>query len=142
MFHLTRSSMDLSLEKRYRSDGRRQLQYWTCGKDNLQKDCPQNQGGIPQSYSAQEAQIVGDVGKRIPRIYASLENKEEDHKESIIQMDNNICDQVVSIFIDPRYNYSYVNPYLVDKCDLNKEVHAKYWLVKLDTCAKKEFIIG
>jgi len=57
-------------------------------------------------------------------------------------MDSKICDQVVSIFIDPRYNYSYVNPDLVDKRDLNKEVHAKSWLVKLDTCTKKEFVIG
>jgi len=44
-------------------------------------------------------------------------------------MDGKLCDQVVSILIDPGSNYSYVNPNLVDKCGLNKEVDAKYWLV-------------
>jgi len=36
-------------------------------------------------------------------------------------MDNKLCDQVVSIFIDPGSNYSYVSPDLVDKCGLNKK---------------------
>ena len=40
-------------------------------------------------------------------------------------MDGKIFDQVVSILIDPGSNYNYVNPDLVDKCGLNKEVHAK-----------------
>lgn len=42
-------------------------------------------------------------------------------------MDNKICDQVVSILIDLGSNYSYVNPDLVDMCDLNKEVHEESW---------------
>ena len=52
-------------------------------------------------------------------------------------MDGTLCDQVVSILIDPGYNYSYVNLDLVDKCGLNKEVHAKSWLVQLNTGTKK-----
>lgn len=47
------------------------------------------------------------------------------------------CDQIVSILIDPESNYSYISPKLVDKCFLNKEVHAKYWLVQLATGTKK-----
>jgi len=52
-------------------------------------------------------------------------------------VDGKSCDQVVSILIEPRYNYSYVNPNLVDKCGLNKEVHAESWLVYLATGIKK-----
>ena len=44
-------------------------------------------------------------------------------------MDGNICDQVISNLIDPRSNYSYVSLDLVDKCGLNKVLHAEYWLV-------------
>ena len=44
----------------------------------------------------------------------------EDHQASIIEMHGKIFDQVVSILIDPRSNYSYVNPGLVDKCGLRK----------------------
>eukprot|EP00253_Pinus_taeda_P030183 PITA_30183 len=52
-------------------------------------------------------------------------------------MESKLCDQVVSILIDPISNYSYVSLDLMDKCVLNKEVHAKLWLVQLDTCIKK-----
>jgi len=52
-------------------------------------------------------------------------------------MEGKLCDQVVSILIDPRSNYSYISPNLVDKCYLNKEVHAESWLVRLVIGTKK-----
>jgi len=52
-------------------------------------------------------------------------------------MDVNICDQVIFIIIDPRSNYGYVSPDLVDKCGLSKELHEKYWLVNLAIGTKK-----
>jgi len=66
-----------------------------------------------------------------------MDNKQVDHEASIIEMDSKICDQVVSILIDPGFSYSYVNPDLVDKCGLNNEVHANSWLVQLATGTKK-----
>ena len=33
---------------------------------------------------------------------------------------------VIYILIEPGYTYNYINPDLVDKCGLRKEVHAKY----------------
>ena len=66
-----------------------------------------------------------------------LDNRQAYHDASIIEMDNKICDQVVSILIDLRSNYSYINPDLVDKCGLNKEVHAESWLVQFGTCTHK-----
>ena len=53
-------------------------------------------------------------------------------------MDSKLCDQVVSILIDPRSNYSYINLDLVDKCGLRKEVHPEYWLVQLAISTKEE----
>ena len=61
-----------------------------------------------------------DVGQSVPQIYAALDNRQGDHKVSIINVDGKIGDQFVSIFIDPRSNYNYVNPDLVDKYGLNK----------------------
>ena len=52
-------------------------------------------------------------------------------------MDGKLCDQVVFVLIEPRSNYSYVSPNLVDKCGLNKEVHANSWLVQLAIGTKK-----
>ena len=41
--------------------------------------------------------------------------------------------------IDPGSNYSYINPDLLDKCGLRKEVHAESWMVQLATCTKNRF---
>ncbi len=98
-------------------------------KDHHKRDCPQYQsGGRPQTYSAQEVYTVGDVCHNIPRI-AIVGNRQTDHQASIIEMDGKICHQVVSILIDNGSNYSYINPNLVDKCGLRKEVHVESWLV-------------
>ena len=47
----------------------------------------------------------------------------------MIEMEGNICYQVVSILFDIGSNYSYISPNLVDKCCLNKEVHVGSQLV-------------
>ena len=66
-----------------------------------------------------------------------MDNKEADHHASIIEMDGKICDQVISILIDPRSNYNYVSLHLVDKSGLNKELREESWLVELTTGTKK-----
>jgi len=70
-----------------------------------------------------------DVGNNIPFIYAVVNNRHVEHKESIIEMDGKLCDQVIYILIDSRSNYGDVSPDLVDTCGLSKELHAKSCLV-------------
>lgn len=58
------------------------------------------------------------------------DNKHAYHQATIIEMEGKIHDTFFSILIDPRYNYSYISPSLVDKCCLNKEVHANFgWCI-------------
>jgi len=52
-------------------------------------------------------------------------------------MEGKICDQRVSILIDPKSSYRYINPDLMDKCGLRKEVHVESWLVQLAIGTKK-----
>jgi len=82
-------------------------------------------------------QIVGDVGHSIPRIYADVYNKQEDHKESIIEIEGKLYGQVVSILIDPGSIYIYVNLDLVDNYGFRREVHVESWLVQLGISTKK-----
>jgi len=127
----------LRSKEKNKGDGWKPLQCWTYGGEHCRIDFPQHHGGRPQIYVANDAHIVRDVGQSIPRIYATLENIQTDHHVSIIEMDDKLCDQLVSILIDPGSNYSYVSPDLVDKCRLNKEVNAESWLVQLATGTKK-----
>lgn len=64
--------------------------------------------------------MVGDVGHSAPWIYATLDNRQANHWAYVINMDGKLCEQVVSILIDSRSNYSYVDPNLVDKFCLTK----------------------
>jgi len=68
-----------------------------------------------------------------------LDNRQDDHQASIIKMEGRFCDQVVPILINLGSNYSYISVDSVDKFCLNKEVHAKPWLVQLATDTKKRF---
>jgi len=52
-------------------------------------------------------------------------------------MECKLCDRFVSILIDPRSNYSYVIPNLVDQCHLSREVYVESWLVQLATGTKR-----
>jgi len=115
--------------KKKKCEGKGQLQCWICGKEHFRKDFTSHHGGSPEIYNDQEVQTIGDVGQSIPWMYATLDNRQLDQYASIIEMYGKLCDQVVYIFIDLRSNYSYVNPDMVDKCGLRKEMHAKYWLV-------------
>ena len=66
-----------------------------------------------------------------------LDKRHANHQASIIEMEGKLCDQVISILIDTRYNYSYVSPDLVEKCGLSKELHAESWLMQLGTSTNK-----
>lgn len=67
-----------------------------------------------------------------------MDYRQVDHQTSIIEMEGKLCDQVISILIDFRSNYSYISPDLVDKCCLNKEVHAESWFVQLVIGTKRK----
>jgi hypothetical protein len=44
----------------------------------------------------------------IPHIHASLDNRQEDHQASVVEMEGMITNHIVSILIDPGSNLSYV----------------------------------
>eukprot|EP00253_Pinus_taeda_P019959 PITA_19959 len=124
-------------QQQHRGVGTGRLEHWTCGKEHLKRDCPQNQGGRPQIYCAKDARTVGDVGQRIPCVYVAVDKRQAEQHASIIDMDGKFCDQFIPILIDHGSNYSYVSPDLVDNCGLSKELHAESWLVQLNTGTKK-----
>ena len=48
-------------QQQHRGDSTRWLECWTCDKEQLKRDCPNNQGCLPQIYSALEVQTIGYV---------------------------------------------------------------------------------
>ena len=56
-----------------------QVKCWKYGSEHYLKKCPNiNNKGV-KMYNVQEATMVEDVARNIPRIYASLDNQQAKH---------------------------------------------------------------
>ena len=78
------------------------------------------------------------MARTIPRIYAALEDFQEDHQSNVVEVEGKIAKQYVSILIDLRSTHSYITPKIVDICAFNKLKHRKSWLVQLATRTKRK----
>jgi hypothetical protein len=72
----------------------------------------------------------------MPHIYAALDNNQDDHQSSVVEMEGMIASRLVYILIDLGSNLSCVAPWTVDKCKLQLVRHVKPWLVQLATITK------
>jgi hypothetical protein len=68
---------------------------------------------------------MNDMARIMPQIYAALDNRQDDHKDSVVEMEGMIANHLVSILIDPRSNLSYVSPQTVEKCKLQQLKNVK-----------------
>jgi hypothetical protein len=63
--------------------------------------------------NVQQAEMVEDMGRRVPRIYASLENKQADFQSHMIEVKGMINDYSFTILIDSGDSHSYIDPKVV-----------------------------
>ena len=54
---------------------REPLQCWKCGGSHMSRNCPLEKENARLSYNIQEVEIVGQVARVVPRIYAALEDR-------------------------------------------------------------------
>ena len=80
------------------------------------------------------------MSKSIPKIHAALDNRQEDHQASVVEMEGMIANRLASILIEPISNFSYVAPQIVYKCKLQLVRHVKPWLVQLATGTKRKVV--
>ena len=78
------------------------------------------------TYNIQEAQTVGQVARDVPIIYAALEDRQEDHQSTVVEVASKIVKQSTSLLIDPGSTHSYISPRVVEVCALRKVKHSKY----------------
>ena len=45
----------------------------------MHRNCPHENESARPAYNIQEAETVGQVARAVPRIYAALEDRQEDH---------------------------------------------------------------
>ena len=67
-----------------------------------------------------------------------LEDHQEGHNSTMVELEGEIVEQTVSILIDPRSTHNYITPGLVEMCTLKKSKHRRSWLFRLATGTKKK----
>ena len=91
-------------------------------------------------HTIREEEIVGDVANELPKINASLENRQADHQTSMVEIAGMIHNKPISILIDPSASLSYVSPSIAEKCNLHLKKFEKSWLVQLATGTKRKVV--
>jgi hypothetical protein len=56
----------------------------------------------------------------------------------MIEVEGMINNQTIAILIDSGASHSYIDPKMVESFHLPRSKHGKYWLVQLDTGAKRK----
>ena len=73
----------------------------------------ENENAMP-TYNIQEVEIVGQVARAVHRIYVALEDFQEDHQPTVVEVSGKIVEQSICILIDPSYTHSYITPRVVE----------------------------
>ena len=58
-----------------------------------------------------------------------MEDHQDEHQSTMIEIEGNILIQTMSILVDLRASLSYANLKIMNKCKLNKEKYKNSWLV-------------
>ena len=95
----------------------------------MRRYCPLENESAILAYNIQGVEIVGQVARVVPRIYAALEDRQADHQSTMVEVAGKIVEQSVSILTDPGSIHSYISPRVVEICAFNKVKHNKSWLV-------------
>ena len=66
----------------------------------MRRSCPLENESARPAYNIQEAEIVGQVAREVPRIYAALEDRQADHQSTVVEVAGKIVEQSVSILIN------------------------------------------
>ena len=104
----------------------------------MRENCPLDNESARPAYNLQEVETVGQVARVIHNIYTALEDHQEYHQSTVIEVVGKIVDQSISILIDPSSTHGYITPRVVEICAFKKVKHRRSWLVQLATGTKRK----
>jgi hypothetical protein len=114
------------------------MECWGCKENHRYRDCPHRNDKVRVLHNVQQAETVEDMGSRIPRIYAALDNKQAEYQSHMIEVEGMIKNQPFTILVDSGASHSYIDPRVVESLHLIRSKHEKSWLVQLATGTKRK----
>jgi hypothetical protein len=114
------------------------IQCWGCQGNHKYKYCPHKNGKVRVVHNVQQAKTMEDMGNRMPRIYAALDNKKVEYQSHMIEVEGMINNHDFTILIDSGAIHSYIDPRVVESFQFSRSKHEKSWLVQLATGTKRK----
>jgi DNA-directed RNA polymerase subunit N (RpoN/RPB10) len=102
------------METMERKPRQQPIQCWSCGEDHMSRYFPQRGYKVRIAYSIQQVKTFEDMGMNVPRIYATLDNKQVEFQSHMIELESKINDQPIIILIDSGASHSYLDPNMVE----------------------------
>ena len=98
------------------------MECWGCKGNHRYRDCPHRKDKARNVHTIQQAETVEDMGNRMSRIYAALDNKQAEFQSHMIEVEGMISNRPLVILIA---SHSYVDPRVVESLHLTKRKHEK-----------------
>ena len=80
------------------------LKCWGCEGPHLHMYCPLENRKEGQVPSAQEAKTVDQEAGIIPKICAVLEDQQEGHNSTVVEVEGEIVEHIICVLINPLYH--------------------------------------
>jgi hypothetical protein len=116
------------------------IQCWGCKGDHKYIDFPHKGDKVRFFHNVQQAEIVEDMERSVPRIYAALNNKQTKFQSHMIEVEGMVNNHAFTILIASGYSNSYIDSKVVERFILLIIKYEKYWLVQLSTRSERKFV--
>jgi hypothetical protein len=116
------------------------MECWGCKGDHRYRDCPHRKDKVRDVHNFQQDEIMEDMGRRVPRIYAALNTKKAKFQSHMIEVEGMINNHAFTILIDSGASHSYIDPKVVERLHFPRSKHEKSWLVQLAIGAKRKVV--
>jgi hypothetical protein len=114
------------------------IQCLGCGGYHLYRYFPHRGEKVSIVHNLQQGVTIKYMRGNVPRIYTSLDNKQDEFQLHIIEVEGNINDHPIAISIDSGSSHSYLDPNMVERFQLPRNKLEKTWLVQLATGEKRK----
>jgi hypothetical protein len=109
------------------------IQCWCCKGDKKYRYCPHKSGKVRFFHNVKQVETMEDMGRRVPRIYEALDNKQVMFQSHMIEVEGMINNHPFTILIDSGASHSYIDPKVVERFIFPRRKNGKSWLVQLAT---------
>jgi hypothetical protein len=74
------------------------MKFWGCKGDHRYRDCPHRKDKVRDFHNVQQDETVEEIGRRVPRIYVAMDNKQDEFQSHMIEVEGMINKQAFFYF--------------------------------------------